>query len=52
MSLDAPVETQNLHENLKELLLAGLQPALTELFSAPELHAGPVLAEFGIRYLD
>lgn len=36
---------------MEELLLAGLQPALTELWTSAELHTGPVLAEFGIRRL-
>ena len=35
----------------QELLLAGLQPALTELFAAPELHLGGSLGDFGIRHL-
>lgn len=41
-------KTVFLHQ--EELLLAGLQPALTELFAAPELHIGcGSLGDFGIR---
>lgn len=40
-------KTVFLHQ--EELLLAGLQPALTELFAAPELHLGGSLGDFGIR---
>ena len=29
--------------------MADLQPKLTELFAAPEVHTGAVLAQFGIR---
>ena len=29
--------------------MADLQPKLTELFAAPEVHTGAVLSQFGIR---
>lgn len=35
--------------HFQELLMADLQPKLTELFAAPEVHTGAVLSQFGIR---
>lgn len=40
-------KTVFLHQ--EELLMADLQPKLTELFAAPEVHTGAVLSQFGIR---